>query len=91
MPGKDKQKWQKTLRSDLMSSEESCSDDDDVYKKTIPWRAEIVNRFYAEIDKKSQERKTPQAHRQRMARKVSTEKSSRSIPEGLPKWAFKNY
>ncbi len=44
---KDKLKWQKTLRSDLMSSEESCSGDDDVYVKTIPWRAETVN---VEID-----------------------------------------
>ena len=36
-----------------------------------------MNRFYVEIDKKSQDMKTPQAHRQRMIRQVSTEKSSR--------------
>lgn len=62
------QKWQKTLRSDMMSPEESCSDD--VYVKPVPcW---------------DQEMKTPQAHRQRMVRKVST---NRPIPDGLPKWA----
>ena len=62
-----------------------------MYVKPLPWRAEVVTRFYAEVDKKARELKTPQAHRQRMARRISTVKSKRPIPEGLPKWAIKNY
>ena len=69
----------------MMSSEESCTDDDDVYIKPIPWRADVF------ILTSTQELKTPQAQRQRATRKISAENSSRPIPEDLPTWAVKNY
>lgn len=85
-----KEKWKKVLQSDLMSSEESSTESDDVFVKPIPWRAEIVNKFFVELDAKVVEKKTSQASRQRKPRKMSVSPSSRSVPRGVPKWAIKN-
>ena len=52
MPSKSKDKWMKVFRADVMSSEESCSDSEDVFVKDLPWRAEIVNTCFEELDKK---------------------------------------
>lgn len=86
---KAKEKWKKVLQSDLMSSEESSSESDDVFVKPLPWRAEIVNKFFTELDAKVMEKKTSQASRQRKPRKLSVSASIRSIPHGVPKWAIK--
>ena len=81
---------EKVLQSDLMSSEESSTESDDVFVKPIPRRAEIVNKFFVELDAKVEEKKTSQASRQRKPRKMSVSPSSRSVPRGVPKWAIKN-
>ena len=72
-----------------MSSEESSGESDDVFVKPLPWRAEIVNKFFTELDAKVMEKKTSQASRQRKPRKLSVSASIRSIPHGVPKWAIK--
>ncbi len=72
-----------------MSSEESCSDSEEVFVKPITWRADIIDSCFRELDKKSLKLKTSQAKRQRKKRVISTTPSTRSIPAGLPKWAVK--
>lgn len=78
------------LRSELISSEESSTDleNDEIFVKPIPWRAERVTQFFADIDAKNMQIKSSQAHRQRKARKISVTESTRPIPDGLPKWAI---
>lgn len=89
MPPKNKDKWMKVFRADVMSSEESSSDTEEVFVKPISWRADLVNNWFGELDQKSMDLKTPQAKRQRKRRIISTTLSTRSIPLGLPKWAVK--
>ena len=50
MPSKDKDKWKKIFRADIMSSEESSLENDDIYVKPIPWRAERIGRFFSDIE-----------------------------------------
>lgn len=45
MPPKNKEKWMKVFRADVMSSEESSSDTEEVFVKPISWRADLVNRL----------------------------------------------
>ena len=42
---KDKEKWRKVLKAELISSEESSQENDDVFVKHIPWRSTLVNNF----------------------------------------------
>lgn len=47
----DKEKWLKILVPDMMSSEESDVDDDDVnFVKILPWRANVVQDFLHDLD-----------------------------------------
>ena len=48
MTPKSKEKWRKILKSDLMSSEESASESDDVFVKPIPWRSDVVTNFFGQ-------------------------------------------
>ena len=88
MPSKSKEKWRSIFRADVMSSEESSEASDDVFVKPLPWRAEKVTRFFTDIDEKALGKKTSQAQRQRKARKISINSSTRPVPQGLPKWAI---
>lgn len=46
MPAKDKEKWEKILRVEVMSSDESSSDSEDNFVvKVLTWRHERVNYF----------------------------------------------
>ena len=49
---KDKEKWERVLINEVMSSEDSCSDSDDVFIKEIPWRSQIVDTFISKLDGK---------------------------------------
>ena len=49
------------LVADAMSSEESGSEADDMFVRPLPWRSDLVNKFFSELDGKSMEKKTPQA------------------------------
>ena len=89
LSAKDKEKWERVLISDIMSSEDSCSDNDDVFIKEIPWRSQIVDTFRSKLDEKVWELKSPLAKRMRKERKVSKNVSERDIPSGIPKWAIK--
>lgn len=87
MAPKAKEKWRKVLKAEMMSSEESAPESDDVFVKPIPWRSTLVNNFFEDLDTKRLEKKTAQANRQRKVRRISTYSSTRSIPEGMPTWA----
>ena len=89
MSSKVKAKWEKILRIDVISSEESATDSEDIFVKPIPWRSTLVHDFFVELDSKSMEGKTAQAKRQRKRRMVSHINSNRNVPSGLPKWAIK--
>ena len=88
MPPKTKEKWNKVLLAEVMSSEES-GPEENMFVKPLPWHSDLVNKFLAELDEKNTERKTPQALRQRKKRIVSVHISTRGAPPGLPKWALK--
>ena len=89
MPPKTKEEWNKVLLAEVMSSEESGPEEDDVFVKPLPWRSDIVNKFLAELDEKNTKWKIPQALRQRKKRIVSVHVSTCGAPPGLPKWALK--
>ena len=89
MPPKTKEKWSKVLLAEVMSSEESGPEEEDMFVKPLPWHSDLVNKFLAELDERSTERKTAQALRQRKKRIISVHVSTRSAPPGLPKWALK--
>jgi len=89
MPAKDKEKWEKILRVEVMSSDESSSDSEDNFVvKVLTWRHERVNYFLRKLDEKSAEIRSSQAQRQRKKRIINGAFSSRPMPSGLPKWAI---
>ena len=89
MSEKDKEKWGKVLRADVMSSEESDSADDVVIVKPLPWRSLKVQRFFNELDQAGIESKTMQAKRQRKQRVIGSIESERPMPSvTLPSWAY---
>ena len=91
MAEKTKEKWNKALIPELISSEESDHENEDaVFVKQLPWRADLVNDFFSQLDSKVTESKSVQARRQRKKRITSTTSSTREIPLGLPKWAVKS-
>lgn len=90
MAPKAKGKWRRVLKAELMSSEESSAENDEVFVKPIPWRSTLVNNFFEELDNKCLEKKPAQANRQRKVRRLSVYPSTRNIPEALPTWAIKN-
>ena len=89
LPPKTKEKWSKVLVADAMPSEESSAEADNMFVRPLPWRSDLVNTFFSELDDKSMEKKTPQALRQRKKRMLSVNKSTRTPPNGLPRWAMK--
>ena len=50
-------KWLSAVRNELMSSEESGSDDN-IIVHTLPWRSQQVIHLFQKIDKWNQERVT---------------------------------
>lgn len=89
---REKEKWDKVLEVEVMSSEESNPEDDDVIAiKPLSWRSERVSQFLHRLDDKSEERKTTQAKRQRKNRVIGSVVSTRAKPSGnLPNWVFIN-
>ena len=88
LSAKDKEKWERVLINEVMSSKDNCSDSD-VFIKEIPWRSQIVDSFISKLDEKAWELKSPLAIRMRKEQKVSKNVSERDIPSGIPKWALK--
>ena len=89
MPTKTKEKWSKVLLAEVMSSEESGQEENDMFVKPLAWRSDLVNKFFGELDERSTVQKTLQALRQRKKRVLSVNVSTRGAPPGLPKWALK--
>lgn len=90
---KEKDKWAKVLVADIMSSEESDQENEDVITVTpLPWRSEKVNTFFHRLDSKVETVKSSQAKRQRKGRVESSEFSLRhkavGIANKLPDWAI---
>ena len=75
------------LINKCISSEES-GDDDTLVIKPLRWRSDLVNTFFANLDKQNMEEKSPQARRQLKSR-LSGTPSSRPAHEPLPQWALK--
>ena len=91
LPEKEKEKWNKVLISDFMSSEESDDESEDIIVvKPLVWRSERVTRFLQRLDEKCKDTKTTQAKRQRKQRVASNDTSVHPKPvvANLPSWAF---
>ena len=89
MPAKDKEKWEKILKVEVMSSDESSSESEDNFiVKVFRWRHERVDYFLRKLDEKSAEIRSSQALRQRKKIIINGVLSSRPMPLGLPKWAI---
>ena len=89
MVQKEKDKWMKVLVADMMTSEESESENDVIAVKPLLWRAESVSMFLHRLDEKMEEHKSTQARRQRKRRVESCVCSLRLKPVGvnIPDWA----
>ena len=89
LPEKDKDKWGKVLVADVMSSEESAPENEEMLLvKPLPWRSEKVSQFFQQLDEKTERAKKAQARRQRKQRVISNEFSVRPRPIiALPTWA----
>ena len=77
------------MTADFMSSEES-GEEDVMIIKPLQWRSERVDKFFRQLDEKSNACKTAQAKRQRKARVTSVELSVRpqSAADSFPAWSF---
>lgn len=86
----DKEKWEKVLIPDMMSSEDDDDEDGEVMiVRQLPWRSSILNNFFLKLDDQSKSQKSSQARRQ-MKRRVLGLASGRPKPvnKEIPQWAF---
>ena len=85
----DKVLWEKIMILDLISSEESTVDEEEVLVvHPLPWRSSKVDAMFNRLDEYTKDNKSPQALRQTKKRCVGNS-STRNIPVNslLPKWA----
>ena len=79
----DKVLWEKVIVLDLMSSEESDFDGEDILSvHPLSWRASRVDAMFKKLDDHSKECKSPQALHQTKKRCVGTT-STRRIPDNV--------
>ena len=85
----EKDKWAKVLVADVMSSEESDSENEEMLVvKPLPWRSDKVTQFFQQLDEKIERSKKAQARRQRKRRVISNAFSTRPRPIAtLPVWS----
>ena len=86
-----KLKLKDTLIMGFMSSEDTLSYDEIVYKvSTLPWRSSELNNYFAELDKKASSIKSPSTRRQ-IIKRVKGNLSTRERPEvdESLNWVFK--
>lgn len=81
--------WENVIVLELMSSEESAAELEDVYMvKTLPWRSQKIDTMFQSLDMAAEKAKTPQARRQTKKR-YNGGISDREKPSGsLPSWVF---
>ena len=92
LPEKEKEKWNKVLISDLMSSEESDDENGEtIIVKPLVWRSERVTRFLHQLNEKCSDSKTTQAKHRRKQCIDSSDISIHPKPvmANLPSWAFR--
>jgi len=53
LPEKDKEKWRKVMRPDMMTSEESVSESEDLAIIPLAWQSQMVTNFFKRLDEKS--------------------------------------
>ena len=79
-----REKYLEVITSEMMSSEESCSDDE-IVVHSLTWRSKEVTHVFHSMDKWNLERMSPQARRQRKKRR-SGMPSRRLAPLDCPEW-----
>ena len=88
----EKEKWMALLKLEVMSSDNSCCDDNDEYilVHPLPWLSAEVNEFKHKLDEEINKEKSPRARRQ-TKRRVIGSPSTRPMPtQGVPAWALVN-
>ena len=85
----DRAKWRKVLSTQLISSDESATEDDQpvLIIKELRWRSEKVTIFFQKLDRAHDARKSEQACRQTKRRVRKGVTSNRPAPSGFPAWA----
>ena len=84
-----KEKWKEIIIPEMISSEESDSENEDVIiVKPLIWRSQKVMGTFRELDAANESTKTKQARRQRRKRVIGAVPSERSKPDNVPKWAL---
>ena len=86
----EKEAWKKVVTMDFMSSDESCTEEDQdvLVSKPLPWQSERVAHFKQTLDEAALQQKSPLAKRQMKPRRKGMP-SSRPQPCGdFPDWAF---
>ena len=85
-------KWKKILVTDMMSSDESGTEDGQsvFIVKELSWRSDKVTAFFQRLDTARDKRKTEQASRQTKGRIRKGVMSTRPAPSGFPMWAMRN-
>lgn len=90
---KDREKWEKVMMLDVISSEDSGSDNGEevLIVRPLPWHSDRVDHMISDLDKQSLSDKSPLAKRQ-MKRRVPGQHSQRpkstSSLDGVLQWAF---
>ena len=80
-----KEKWKEIIIPEMISSEESDSENEDVIiVKPLIWRSQKVMGTFRELDAANESTKTKQARR----RVIGAVPSERSKPDNVPKWAL---
>ena len=92
---KDKEKLEKVLVMEMMSSEESHEgggeDDGDkgvLIVRPLPWRNQRVINFFSRLDQKAASEKSQQARRQTKKRVCGYDSTRPKPRQELPAWAF---
>ena len=86
---KEKDKWAKVLIADVMSCEESDSENEEMLLvKPLVWRSDKVTQFFQQLDDTIEQSKKAQSRRQRKRRVISNAFSTRPRPIAtLPVWS----
>ena len=85
----DRAKWEKILVADLISSDESDTEDGIalLIVNELTWRSSKVSHFFEKLDAAHHARKSEQATQQTKRRICKGKLSRRMAPSNLPSWA----
>ena len=86
-----KEKWSKILAAELISSEESGSDDGEqvLVVHALLWRSSKVDHMFRSLDKTAVSQRSPQGRCQLKRRVLAhPQLDTQTQVEGIPKWAI---